>query len=102
MIEGWTAVRVIAPNTVNGNSMRAWIVTGHYAPVGTVFVDEGCAGFPAIAQALNLPLSTAQRIASECEVTVRVSAKEFRALAREHVLGANSDVFRQSVKVTVV
>ena len=102
MIEGWTAVRVIAPNTVNGNPMRAWIVTGHYSPVGTVFVDEGHEGWGAIARVLNLPELTARIIARECEVTVRVSAKEFRALAREHVLGANSDVFRQSVKGTVV
>ena len=102
MIEGWTAVRVVAPNTHSGNPMRAWIVTAHYAPVGTVFVDEGYAGFPAISEALNVPLATAQRIASECAVTVRVTAKEFRALAREHVLGANSDVFRQQVKATVV
>ena len=102
MIEGWTATRIVSRNTVNGNPMRAWIVTSHYAPVGTVFVEEGYVGFPAIAQALNVPLGTAQRIASECAVTVRVSAKEFRALAREHVMGANSAEFRRSVREVVV
>jgi hypothetical protein len=102
MIEGWTATRVIAPNTHSGNPMRAWIVTAHYAPVGTVFVDEGYAGFPAISEALNVPLSTAQRIASECAVTIQVTAKEFRALAREHVMGANSAEFRRSVRETVI
>ncbi len=102
MIEGWTATRVVAPNTVNGNPMRAWIVSAHYAPVGTVFIDEGNEGWPAIARALNLPELTARRIASECAVTVRVTAKEFRALAREHVLGANSAEFRTSVHGTVV
>lgn len=101
MIEGWTAVRVVAPNTHSGNPMRAWIVTAHYAPVGTVFVDEGYYGWGAIALALNVPDSTAQRIANECSVTVRVTAKEFRALAREHVLGANSAEFRRSVWVGV-